>query len=184
MGKAIIDKNTAKQEINEKLKQCIAELEQSLDVEVMPHEIKFDLRGACAGQVAYIPGRRGATLRFNLALATENWPDYRERTVPHEVAHLAVASKYGIRKVRPHGPEWQQAMLILGLEPKRCHSYDVSKHKRSRPRPHIYSCECQQHRVSQNIHNKIQAGQKRYCRKCKKFVVLTGIDKTGDKKTW
>lgn len=58
-------------------------------------------------------------------------------TLVHEYAHLLAYHRHG-RKAANHGPHWQRAMLDLGEEPKRTHSYEV---ERNAPRQRVsYRC--------------------------------------------
>ena len=45
-----------------------------------------------------------------------------DRTLRHEVAHILAQFRVGRRKISPHGVEWQQACIDLGIaDEKRCH---------------------------------------------------------------
>lgn len=94
-------------------------------------EVAFDLRGTTAGMAVY--PRAGAThaprLRFNAVLLRDNAAEFFADTVPHEVAHLvnrALEAKTPGAKWDSHGSQWQAVMRSLGVEPRRCHSLDVS----------------------------------------------------------
>jgi SprT protein len=46
-----------------------------------------------------------------------------DRTLRHEVAHILAQFRVGRRKISPHGVEWQQACIDLGIaDEKRCHN--------------------------------------------------------------
>lgn len=46
-----------------------------------------------------------------------------DRTLRHELAHILAQFRVGRRKISPHGVEWQQACIDLGIaEEKRCHN--------------------------------------------------------------
>ena len=46
-----------------------------------------------------------------------------DRTLRHELAHILAQFRVGRRKVSPHGVEWQQACIDLGIaDEKRCHN--------------------------------------------------------------
>jgi len=46
-----------------------------------------------------------------------------ERTLRHELAHILAQFRVGRRKISPHGVEWQQACIDLGIaDEKRCHN--------------------------------------------------------------
>lgn len=96
----------------------------------------------------------------------EQYPDkIISRTVPHEVAHLVAYKVYPYAK-QHHGPEWKSVAVKLGTEPTRCHSMHLPSKQ-----PHTYVCSCQKFHVSNLIHRKIQNGQRRFCPKCKKYLV-------------
>ena len=46
-----------------------------------------------------------------------------DRTLRHELAHILAQFRVGRRKISPHGVEWQQACIDLGIaDEKRCHN--------------------------------------------------------------
>jgi SprT protein len=46
-----------------------------------------------------------------------------DRTLRHELAHILAQFRAGRRKISPHGVEWQQACIDLGIaDEKRCHN--------------------------------------------------------------
>ncbi len=62
-------------------------------------------------------------------------------TLIHEYAHLLAVDRHG-RIAANHGPLWQRAMLDLGAEPTRTHSYEVPPPRQSKEV--TYRCErCQ-----------------------------------------
>jgi predicted SprT family Zn-dependent metalloprotease len=49
-------------------------------------------------------------------------PTEIDRTLRHELAHILAQFRAGRRKIPPHGVEWQQACIDLGIaDEKRCH---------------------------------------------------------------
>ena len=66
-----------------------------------------------------------------------------DRTLRHELAHLLARYRAGRRRIQPHGPEWRQACLDLGLDgEKRCH--DLPLPRRRVARKILYRCRhCQ-----------------------------------------
>jgi SprT protein len=127
--------------------------------------IRFDLRGATAGQAQWRPGSR-PVLRFNLAFARAHPVDFLVQTVPHEVAHLVTAACHG--RTRPHGGEWRAVMAFFGIpNASRCHSYPVVGQPVRRQRRWTYSCRCGSHELSTTRHRRIESGRARYeCRRC------------------
>jgi SprT protein len=50
-------------------------------------------------------------------------PDEIDRTLRHELAHILAQFRAGRRRIPPHGTEWRQACLDLGIaDEKRCHN--------------------------------------------------------------
>jgi SprT protein len=126
--------------------------------------IAFDLRGQAAGQ--FRVDRNGeAAIRYNLALLVRHAADFIVQTVPHEVAHYLVYLRFG-RHVRPHGPEWQQLMRVLGADPRRCHDFDVDGLKARRLRRHAYHCRCGEHALTSIRHHRVLRGARYVCRMC------------------
>jgi SprT protein len=51
------------------------------------------------------------------------YPSEIDRTLRHELAHILAQFRVGRRKISPHGAEWQQACVDLGIaDEKRCHN--------------------------------------------------------------
>jgi len=62
-----------------------------------------------------------------------------DRTLRHELAHLLARHRAGRRRISPHGAEWRQACIDLGLtDEKRCH--DLPLPRRELARRHRYQC--------------------------------------------
>ncbi len=133
-------------------------------------EVRFDLKGAAAGQYRSHPE---PCIRYNPGLAAHQFDAFCARTPPHEVAHHVVAQLNPNRRVRPHGPEWQSVMRTFGLEPSRCHDYDLGSVPMRRQRRYRYRCACREHELSATRHNRILRGEQCYsCRNCGEVLVL------------
>jgi SprT protein len=129
-----------------------------------PVELRFDLRGRSAVQYRTHPH---PIIRYNAEMAAAQFQAFCQRTPPHEVAHHLVAQLHGSRRVKPHGPEWQWVMESFGLEPSRCHDYDLEQVQVRRQRRFRYRCGCREHELSATRHNRILRGQQHYlCRSC------------------
>ena len=62
-----------------------------------------------------------------------------DRTLRHELAHLLAQWRAGRRRIAPHGAEWRQACVDLGIaDEARCH--DLPFAARSFPARHVYVC--------------------------------------------
>jgi SprT protein len=136
--------------------------------------IRFDLRGACAGQAVFrTEGRKEQChLRFNAVLLHQNPEEFFSQVVAHEAAHVIARRIFG-KRIKPHGQEWQRVMRdVLGVEPRVRHQMDV---RRSVKREHAYLCGCEtyRHQLSSIRHNRIQRQQQVYlCRKCRQPLRL------------
>ena len=84
-------------------------------------KILFSLRSGTAGKA--LIGRN--TILYNPTLLRENPETFLRQTAGHEVIHHAAYSKYGWN-ITSHGFEWKNMMMMMGLEPRRCHNYDTS----------------------------------------------------------
>lgn len=125
----------------------------------VPNIVVKDI-GTKGGTASYLT----QTLTFSETLYKENVEHFLASTVPHEVAHLITRAMYP--RCTPHGWEWKSVMRALGVEPNRCHSYNVASVARGVR--YVYSCNCdKEFLIGRAVHQKIQGGQKRYCRKCK-----------------
>ncbi len=121
----------------------------------------FNLRGLAAA-VAY-PAKNA--IRINRRLLEQNADDFLLNTVPHEVSHLIAYRLHG-RGIAPHGAEWAAIMReVFGLEPRRCHDYDVHLNMKAVYR---YRCGCPAgHALSVRRHNSALRGRRYFCRRCR-----------------
>lgn len=140
--------------------------------------IKFTKKGRVAGTFSW-GGNKSCELNFNMTFLKENFVDFLNSTVPHEVAHLLTHNLYGIIRTRNgnishHGKEWKRMMAFLGVEAKRCHSYSIKNiAKKGGQRRWSYTCDCgMDHQLSTVRHNRVVRGQASYhCKKCKSNIV-------------
>jgi SprT protein len=137
------------------------------------------------------------TLKFNIVLAEDNEDEYMNQIIPHEVAHIISAIKYGyiIKGYRvtrkygkviktpvydSHGVYWQHVMWAMDKSPDRCHTLDVSKVKQKRTiRRHVYACPVckKEYGVTSQKHTKICNSNGRvypYCKVCDIEIKFTG----------
>ncbi|RDH83898.1 MAG: metallopeptidase (SprT family) [endosymbiont of Galathealinum brachiosum] len=129
-------------------------------------KVKFDLKGRTSGMFMV---RNGLTsIRYNEIIFSHYFEDSLINTVAHEVAHYVVHTIWGVKKVKPHGKEWQQVMLMFDVKPDVTSQYDVSGLPLHRQTQHDYSCGCMMHQLSTTRHNKVQKKKAIYkCRKCR-----------------
>lgn len=105
-------------------------------------------------------------------------------TIPHELAHIVQKVLYP-RAKQAHGPEWKRIMRhVFNVEPSTYHSMDVAglyesgvirTRKKNR---HVYTCECTEHLITKQRHNKVLNGHRYSCRQCRTRIVDTGKTKT------
>jgi len=147
-------------------------------------DVRFDLRGKCAGQARFeiervfgvvtfdLVVRHKLSIRFNRLLMEENFQAFVDDVAPHETAHIIARQVFG-SKIKPHGQEWKMIMReVLKKSPAVTHQFDVT---RASPKPFIYQCECTdvQHALSTIRHNRIQRKQSTYlCRQCNSSLSL------------
>lgn len=107
-------------------------------------------------------------IRYNPFLFARYFNDGIKDTVPHEVAHYAVARLNPRRRYRPHGVEWQNVMNLFGVEnPRATHRSDLSGIPCRRQRRFSYACACGEVELSTTRHYRIQCENVKYlCRKC------------------
>ncbi len=142
----------------------LREAEHHWQLPFEPLEIRFDLRGRSAGQYRSHPK---PCIRFNADMAAAQFEAYCRQTPGHEVAHHVVFRLYPGVRVRPHGPEWQAVMRSFGLDPRRCHDFDMDSIPQRRQRRFRYRCGCREHELSATRHNRVLRGAATYhCRQC------------------
>ena len=131
--------------------------------------IMFDLRGKCAG--IYQRKGRERRIRFNPWLFAKYYKHSVEQTIPHEVAHYITDCLWSIRKVKPHGQEWQSVMQAFGVESKVTGSFDLTGIPIKQYQRFSYSCGCKIHQLSLIRHRRVQSGQAEYrCKDCRQLL--------------
>ena len=139
--------------------------------------VLFDLTGRAAGMYRVLRGAR--SIRFNPYLFAKYPHDNLTVTVPHEVAHYVVDRLRGLRRVRPHGPEWRAVMRDFGLEPVATTVHDLAGVPARTQRRHAYRCACLLHPLTTRRHNLILRGARYRCRHCGEELVYSeegGVD--------
>ena len=113
-------------------------------------------------------------IQLSPTLLTENTEHFLKSTVPHEISHLLTRTLFV--KATSHGRHWKHVMIKLGVNPNRCHTYDVSNVVNLRNvKKYNYSCKCQTHVVSKTIHNRVVSGKIYRCKRC--FVPISMVCK-------
>lgn len=133
-------------------------------------QIDCTLKGKCGGQ--YDPSKH--SIRVNMVLFSENYDDYIENTLPHEMAHAFQRHIHGRidyrtgRRIMPHGREWKTIMYQFGKTPSTTHNYNVDNStQRTVAREYVYSCNCRSYDFTIIRHRRAQRQEGMYsCRKC------------------
>lgn len=149
---------------------CVLQAEQIYQRTFGVIPVRFDLGGRTAGMYRVLRGAR--MIRYNPHIFAKYFEDGLSQTVPHEVAHYITDMLHGLRKVRPHGPEWRAVAQALGANPKATFSADLSGVPQRRQRLFSYLCNCSEHQLTTRRHNKINNGTGVYlCRRCRAPLV-------------
>lgn len=152
----------AKEEFENKIAACYLKVGHKLGLPWQPIRITFDLKGVVGGRAW---GSMNL-IQINPGFVdTDHWEDLLHQTIPHEYAHILAHKKYTHRV--GHGSEWKYIMRLMGLEPRRCHNYDLSKVIKVIE----YKCSCQVHQYSTRRHAQVVKYGTRYiCRMCKTTI--------------
>ena len=152
------------QNVQAKVNECLAKVLVRFGVDIPKPIIRYKLRGRVAGRAYYYQH----LIDLNAVLLKENGQKFIDRTVVHEVAHLIAYKLYG-SNIRPHGREWANLMVMLGAQPSRCHSYDVTNALIGKS--YSYSCGCRKHALTGIRHKRSREGSRYTCTKCRKVLV-------------
>lgn len=147
------------------VERCLGIAAQSFGQTFAMIPVTFDLKGRAAGMYRVRGSER--VIRFNPWLFAKYPEDSWHNTVPHEVAHYVADCIYGLGRIKPHGPQWQHIMQLLGAEPTVRANYDLSGIPVRQIKRYHYRCQCREVQLTTYRHKKIQQGQQRYrCRDC------------------
>jgi SprT protein len=152
-------------EVENKIKSVVDKLNAIYKFSMKYPTYQFDVTGTNAG----LAKSRSMSVHFNPTLALQNWDDFIDNTIPHEVCHIAVwhwALFFHKHIPGAHGATWKLMMWEVGASAKRTHEYDVSDVKKE-VKKYGYKCKCLNPiEVSTIIHNKIKKGFMYKCKKC------------------
>lgn len=160
--------NDIKGAIEGKVIETLDKFENVLNTRIPIPNVHFDVRGTRSGYSHFSKG----LVNFNIELAKINSDDFVSKTVPHEVAHWVQRFKYGYvnslgKKITPHGKEWKYLMRSIGLNPVRCHSYDVTNVKTKQYKTVKFACSCQTFNLTMIRYNRYLKGTVYTCKRCK-----------------
>ena len=129
---------------------------------IIPVSFRTDMKGIAG--LAYCYNNKRIELSEQLFL--ENIEEFLSDTIPHEVAHILTAILYPDAK-QDHGPEWKSIMRKLGVNPRRCHKYDITSCFKSKDRIK-YTCACDNytHMLSKIRHERVKIGTIYRCNTC------------------
>jgi len=162
-----------RQRVVEATRETIAQASELFGHAFAEIPVTFDLSGRAAGMYRVRGGRR--VIRYNPYIFARYFSDNLANTVPHEVAHYIIDVSRGLRRVRPHGPEWRAVMTAFGAEPAVTCRYDLDGIPVRRQRRFSYRCACTTHSVSTVRHKRIQGERVRYhCRRCRTPLSYAG----------
>lgn len=167
------ESSDARKAIEQKYNECY-EIAKAKGYDLPKINIEWNLRGTVAGMFCWQGNRM--FFRVNEELAKANLDDYLKQTIPHEFSHYIVRARYENfgYGIKPHGWEWKKIMLkVFGLEPHRCHKYDVSAVKQNR-RHYVYVCACnKKYPLGAKRHRNLLMNPKKYfCPKCKSHLTF------------
>ena len=118
VGVAAPDQNNAKPNVD--LEETARELLGSLGAARIANDLRVEWNShlkTAAGRADY----HEKLISLNPRLS--EYPAEIDRTLRHELAHILAQFRVGRRKISPHGVEWQQACIDLGIaDEKRCHN--------------------------------------------------------------
>lgn len=158
--------------LKEKARECLLRwvkiAEQRFGRKFYVPTVSFDLIGKVAGRAYW----RSRHIRFNHILLLENFEQFEQSIIPHELSHLICRFFHG-KEVSPHGDEWKAVMRKLGVEPDRTHSLDTTN-SRTSPLVFGYVCSCNPNNsLTSRQHKRASAGTTYTCRKCKGAMEFT-----------
>jgi len=163
--------NTVKEQIEEKVLECIIKAESFLTKKIDIPTIDYSLKGRCAGQFQWNKyDATKSTLRYNLVLASENIETFLCETVPHEIAHYI---QYILGAKPGHKTSWKNIMrMVFNTTTKRTHDYSIANSARNTVW-YIYNCSCGcAIRISKTLFNKMKNGTFYQCAGCKNRIQI------------
>lgn len=169
--------NEIKARVTDKLIECINKIQSRYGKTVSMPKVIFRQMGLKAG----LANPSSHTIQLNTDYFNNgNCEDMINQTTPHEFAHLvdhilngSQIEYYWRQRRSIHGPSWKRIMIVLGCDPDRCHTYNTDGVKIKGGTRHLYTCNCgKEFPLSSTLHNRVQSGQRRFCKACKSVIWL------------
>lgn len=168
-----------------KVAQCWKKLEKNFNRSEPVPSLYYNLKSRTTAGSAVGAGE----IRLNWAFITNNQNEMLEQVVPHEVAHCwlsAIGDRSHVRDARaiyatqltgrrtrrsPHGPAFMSVLRFLGGKTERTHAMTIDPNSRAGRRvSNTWAYKCTgcgyEYKLSTNIHNKMQRGQRRWHPQC------------------
>ncbi len=150
--------NERMKQVQERIQKVIVAAQTRYGVDLSDVQVRFDLRGRCAGIAGYRGGtfdKRSYFLRFNRDMInTDAFKHLIKETVPHEIAHIVCFMRPELGS--NHDAGWKQVCRTLGGTGERCHSEQVVY---ANGKTYQYkSTAGRLITLSERIHRKIQMG--------------------------
>jgi SprT protein len=128
----------------------------------------FDFHVVMNGRLTTTAGRaflESGKLEFSPSLYAANQEDFIADTVVHEFAHLVA---YQLAGDKGHGQAWKQVMIAFGVNPTRCHSYEVPKRAKSNTTQ--FKCACMTHEFTPQRMAWVRKGKVYKCKHCAEIL--------------
>lgn len=127
-------------------------------------EIRFSLRGKTAGTATFYDETK-KILNFNMILARDNFDDFIDRTVDHEVAHIYEQEFFTTKE--NHGETWKNLMILIGKNPEQYHHYSLNSIASFSNKGKVLCEKCgNEFYISNTIMEKITTGLKYHHKNC------------------
>jgi SprT protein len=180
-----------KNQINQNLKTKIEQTKEnfkkagySIDEMKLP-VISYDLKGQVAGNAIF--SKNMIKINKEILLMPENTEEQSTDTLYHELGHIITdylvhTNQIKLEKdrmgrnirIKPHGKEWKKVMKLLNEKDEVTHKMKIPSQSRRKKRI-TYVCDCQEHEMTKQAHEKMQNKYKKYiytCKSCKGFLRL------------
>jgi len=137
-------------------------------------ETRWSKRMTCAMGLAERERGGRWSIALSVGLFGNATPEERYNTIVHESCHCIRDFKEGTMQSvdEGHDSKWAKLMCACGVKPARYHHVS----QKGLIKRYVYVCpnNCYEFKLSTRMHNEIQRGRCRICRKCKGRLQWTG----------